>query len=62
MTTATEHVALLAPPAIFLTSIVIAIVRLTRRRLAWWIPLVGAVAGLGVWFAAAALMSLSAGQ
>ncbi|GLK17154.1 DUF6264 family protein [Herbiconiux flava] len=42
-------IALLAPPLVYLAAIVWTIVRLTRRRRSWWVPVVGALAALAVW-------------
>ncbi|PJJ71389.1 hypothetical protein CLV46_0934 [Diaminobutyricimonas aerilata] len=55
-------VALLAPPIVFLASVVVTIVRIARRRLAWWVPLAGAGVAAVVWFIAVGLMSLSTGR
>jgi len=39
--TAGYFVALLVPPVVFVASAIWTIIRLVRRRLAWWVPLVG---------------------
>lgn len=54
--------ALAGPPVVFVAAIVWTIVRLTRRKRAWWAPLVGAVAALAVWGIAIALMQASLGR
>ncbi|MDF2916362.1 MAG: hypothetical protein K0S70_579 [Microbacterium sp.] len=43
-------IALFGTPAVFLASIVWTMVRLSGRRVAWWVPLAGAMAALMVWF------------
>jgi uncharacterized BrkB/YihY/UPF0761 family membrane protein len=54
--------ALAGPPIVFVAAIVWTIVRLTRGKRAWWVPLVGAVAALAVWGVAIALMQASLGR
>jgi uncharacterized membrane protein YhaH (DUF805 family) len=39
-------IATFGPAAVILVSIVISIIRLVRRRRAWWIPIVGMVAAV----------------
>lgn len=43
-------IALFGTPGVFLASIVWTLVRLSRRRVAWWVPLTGAMVALAVWF------------
>jgi hypothetical protein len=49
-------VALLAPGAVTIVAIVVAIVLLVRRRIAFWVPLAGIVLAIGVWIGGAALV------
>ncbi len=49
-------VALIAPPVVFIAAAVWTIVRLVRRKLAWWLPLAGAAVAVAVWVAGVALM------
>lgn len=53
---------LAGPPVVFVAAIIWTIVRLTRRKRAWWVPLVGAAAALAVWGIAIALMQASLGR
>lgn len=60
--TAGFFVALLGPPIVYLASVVWTIVRLVRRRLAWWLPVVGALLALGVWAIGLAMLQASLGR
>jgi uncharacterized BrkB/YihY/UPF0761 family membrane protein len=53
---------LAGPPVVFVAAIIWTIIRLTRRKRAWWIPLAGAVAALAVWGLAIDLMQASLGR
>jgi hypothetical protein len=48
--------AVIAPWAILLLAVVVAVVRLVRRRLAFWVPLAATAAMVVFWFIAAALV------
>lgn len=54
--------ALVLPPVIFLAAIVWTIVRLRRRRTAWWVPFSGGLIAIAVWWVAATVMSGAAGH
>lgn len=60
--TAGYFVALVAPPVIFVAAAVWTIIRLVRRRIAWWLPIVGSLAALAVWGIGAAMMQASLGR
>jgi hypothetical protein len=49
-------VALLAPGAVTIVAIVVAIVLLVRRRIAFWVPLAGILLAIGGWIGGAALV------
>ncbi|MDF2991360.1 MAG: uncharacterized protein K0S37_1874 [Microbacterium sp.] len=49
-------IALLAPPVVFIAAVVWTIVRLVRRKLAWWLPLAGGAVAVAIWVAGVALM------
>lgn len=55
-------VALLVPPLVFVASAIWAIIRLVRRMLAWWIPLVGAAGAFAAWGVGLAMMQASLGR
>lgn len=38
-----------SPTVVFLAALVWVIVRVARRRSAWWVPLVGLAVGIGLW-------------
>ncbi|MDR6692070.1 sterol desaturase/sphingolipid hydroxylase (fatty acid hydroxylase superfamily) [Microbacterium sp. 1154] len=48
--------AVVSPWVVLLVGVIVAIVRLVRHRLAFWVPLVTIVAIVAVWFIAAALV------
>lgn len=50
-------VAVFAPVIVFLIATVLAIVALVRRKLAWWIPLVGVVLAILAWVAGFLMVS-----
>lgn len=49
-------VALLGPGTVTIAAIVVAIILLVRRRIAFWVPLTGNVLAIGVWIGGAALV------
>ena len=49
-------IALIAPPAVFIVAVAWTIIRLTRRKTAWWVPLVGGVVGVVFWLIGVGLM------
>ena len=49
--------AVISPWVVLLIAVVIAIVRLVRHRIAFWVPLVGIVLMAAMWFIAAAIVS-----
>lgn len=49
--------AVLAPWVVLLAVVVVAIVRLVRHRITFWVPLVGIVLMAATWFVAAAIVS-----
>jgi len=49
-------IALVAPPVVFLAAAGWTIVRLVRRKTAWWLPIVGAVVAVAIWVAGVGLM------
>lgn len=51
--------ALISPWVILLAAAVVAIVLLVRRRLAFWVPLIGAVLMVAMWMAGAAIVGAS---
>lgn len=48
--------AVISPWVVLLGTVVVAIVRLVRRRLAFWVPLAGSVVMVAAWFIAAAIV------
>jgi len=60
--TAGYFVALLVPPVVFVAAAIWTIIRLVRRRLAWWVPLVGAAVALAAWGVGLAMMQASLGR
>lgn len=55
-------VALLGPPLVFLATAIWTIIRLVRRSMAWWLPLVGGAAAMAVWGVGVAMMQASLGR
>lgn len=55
-------IALGVPPVVFVAAVVWAIVRLVRRRIAWWVPVAGAVLGVSIWFIGVGMMNASLGH
>lgn len=49
-------IAVVSPWVVLVIGVIVAIIRLVRHRLAFWVPLVAAVAMVAVWFVAAALV------
>ncbi len=49
-------IALIAPPIVFIATVVWTIVRLVRRRIAWWLPLAGGILAVLIWLGGVALM------
>ncbi len=49
-------IAVIAPWVILVVGLVVAIIRLVRHRLAFWVPLVAILSMVAVWFIAAALV------
>ncbi|WP_153004266.1 DUF6264 family protein [Microbacterium testaceum] len=50
--------AVIAPWVVFLIAVVVAIVLLVKRRLAFWVPLAGMALMTALWFVSAAIVSL----
>jgi len=50
--------AVIAPWVVFLIAVVVAIVLLVTRRLAFWVPLAGMALMTALWFVSAAIVSL----
>ncbi|WFR84513.1 DUF6264 family protein [Arthrobacter sp. Y-9] len=55
-------IALAVPPAVFIGAIIWTIIRLARRKTAWWITLAGAFLAILVWAAGAGLMQAGLGR
>lgn len=55
-------IALAAPPVVFIAAVVWTIIRLARRKLAWWVPLAGAVLSAAIWFGGVGIMNASLGR
>lgn len=55
-------IALAVPPAVFIGAIIWTIIRLARRKTAWWITLTGAFLAVLVWAAGAGLMQAGLGR
>ncbi|WP_107767651.1 hypothetical protein [Nocardioides terrigena] len=50
-----------SPPVVFLATLVWVMVRIARRRSAWWVPLVGLAVGTAIWVLGAILASSALG-
>ena len=50
-----------SPPVVFLATLVWVMVRIARRRSAWWVPLVGLAVGTAVWVLGAFLAASALG-
>lgn len=55
-------IALIGPAVVFVPAVVWAIVRLVRRKLAWWVVLAGGALAFGVFCAGAAIMTAGLGD
>jgi len=55
-------IALAMPPAVFVGAVIWTIIRLARRKTAWWITLAGAFLAILVWAAGAGLMQAGLGR
>lgn len=49
-------IAWFVPPVIYLAASVWAVIRMTRHRLSWWVPVVGSAAAYAVWYFAYEVM------
>jgi len=48
--------AMFGPPVVYLVAIVVAIARLFKRRISFWVPILGVFGGVGLWAIGAALV------
>ena len=48
--------AMFGPPVIYVLAIIIAVIRLIKRQIAFWVPIVGILGGVGLWATGAALV------
>ena len=55
-------IALVAPPAVFLAAIVWTLIRIGRRRTAWWVPVAGGAVAVAVWAIGGGLMQAGLGR
>lgn len=55
-------IALAVPPAVFVGAVIWTIIRIARRRTAWWVTLAGAFVAILVWAAGAGLMQAGLGR
>lgn len=55
-------IALVAPPAVFVAAVVWTLIRIARRKTAWWVPVAGAVLAAAIWFGGVAFMDASLGR
>lgn len=51
--------ALIGPPLVLVIAAITTIVRFVRRRRAWWIPIVGIVLAVGLWWTGAQIVFAS---
>jgi uncharacterized BrkB/YihY/UPF0761 family membrane protein len=56
------YIALLAPPVVYVAAGIVTLVRLTRRKRGWWVPVVGALAALAVWGIGYGMLMASLGR
>lgn len=49
-------IATIAPPAVFIATVVRTIIRLARRKIAWWPPVAGGALALVIWVAGVFIM------
>ncbi|RUQ98250.1 DUF6264 family protein [Labedella endophytica] len=52
-------IAMLVPPAVFVAAIVWTLIRIARRKLAWWVPLAGAAVAGSAWGIGVAMIEAS---
>ncbi|WP_353681704.1 DUF6264 family protein [Microbacterium sp. 69-7] len=55
-------IALGVPPVVFVAAAVWTIIRLARRKIAWWVPLAGAGLSAVIWFVGVGIMNASLGR
>ncbi len=55
-------IALAVPPAVFVGAVIWTIIRLARRRTAWWVTLAGAFLSIMIWAGGAGLMQAGLGR
>jgi uncharacterized BrkB/YihY/UPF0761 family membrane protein len=55
-------IALLAPPLVFIGAVVWTLLRITRQKTAWWMPLLGAAVALALWGVGVGMMEASLGR
>ncbi|WP_144630198.1 DUF6264 family protein [Arthrobacter woluwensis] len=55
-------IALAVPPAVFIGAVIWTVIRIARRRTAWWVSLAGAFLAILVWAAGAGLMQAGLGR
>ncbi|WP_146145842.1 DUF6264 family protein [Arthrobacter woluwensis] len=55
-------IALAVPPAVFVGAVIWTVIRIARRRTAWWVTLAGAFVAILVWAAGAGLMQAGLGR
>ncbi|MBM7461710.1 DUF6264 family protein [Microbacterium dextranolyticum] len=55
-------IAMAGPPLVFVAAIVWTIIRLARRKAAWWLTLAGAAVGIVLWFIGVGLMNVGLGR
>ena len=55
-------IALISPPVVFLAAVVWTLIRIARRKTAWWVTVSAAVVGVGIWAIGVAMMQASLGR
>jgi len=55
-------IALAIPPVVFVAAVIWMVIRLARRKTAWWVTLAGAFLSILVWAAGAGLMQAGLGR